>query len=446
MRKTYRVLAALFTTVSFNVINAHTKEKSKNSIGTKKMCVLLFIILLGSNIFAQDVTYTYDKYGVANKYTNGMVLTVDDRLTFAKRKGDSFFIQISDPFKTPPIYSLFVSLKGYDELNEKYVYIGDAVEVIAKTADGIAKGKCLINSTNKLDIYLKNQGYNYEEVYNNDLSFTVYFKNMKISNDNYITNIPDKLIRIFPIKNKSEQERKEKLLREKRKQEWEKKELERKEKEIKRKEKEVINILSTVNRKKIEERVCNYYENKLLKESEYWDVLAKPQKKEIATSAEVLIHTDSLHTSIIKIDKETINYDLEFLHRKASHYCTINGTNYYKYQNHIFYIEKIYAKTKPLEKGMCGVEKRKGKFKYYQTVPNEIQEWCQSNIIKNGFQAIEYTNYDGQYTIKPVTVTKDVKKILQGKNSQKAKKTWKTLGIICGNVVLIGGIIALRVI
>lgn len=35
--------------------------------------------------------------------------------------------------------------------------------------------------------------------------------------------------------------------------------------------------------------------------------------------------------------------------------------------------------------------------------------------------------------------------MLQGKNPQKAKKTWKTLGVIFGNIVLIGGIIALRV-
>ena len=35
--------------------------------------------------------------------------------------------------------------------------------------------------------------------------------------------------------------------------------------------------------------------------------------------------------------------------------------------------------------------------------------------------------------------------MLQGKDPQKAKKTWKTLGIICGNVVLIGGAIALAI-
>ncbi|MCS2583147.1 hypothetical protein NXY00_07315 [Bacteroides sp. BFG-551] len=405
---------------------------------------ILFMTIVLNSVNAQEkeVTYTYDKFGIINQYTNNMVLEVNDVLKFVKRKGNSFFIQLAHPMN-PPAYSLFVSLKGYDELNEKYVYIGDAIVGIDIKEGLIYKGKCLIKSSKNLDAFLNNIGYNYEYTYSKDLSFSVYFKNMRTSKEGYIPQMPYTFVEVFPIKNKSEQEREEKLLREKRKQEWEKREFERKEKEIKRKEEEVINILSTANRQNIKEQVCTYFENKLLKDSEYWDVLAKPQKKEIKTTTDVLIHIDSLQTNIVQIDKEIINYDLDFLHRKASHYCTINGTNYYKYQNHIFYIEKVDIKTKPLEKGIYGVERKKGKLKYYQTVPKEIQEWCQSNIIKNGFQAIEYSNYDGQYTIKPITVTKDVKKTLQGKDPQKAKKTWKTLGIICGNVVLIGGAIAL---
>lgn len=215
--------------------------------------------------------------------------------------------------------------------------------------------------------------------------------------------------------------------------------------ELKR-QKEVENILSTLNRDAIvEEKVHDYYTNKLLKKSEYWDVLEKPKKEKIDTIVNVLIHVDSLNTNVVSIAGDDINKGLSSLYWKSSqhHYCTINGINYSKYQNSVFYSKKISVKTKLLEKGIYGVEKRKGKFKYYEAVPNEIQEWCQSNIIKNGFQAIEYTNYDGKYTIKPVTVTKDVKKMLQGKDPQKAKKTWKILGIIGSNIVLIGGLIAL---
>lgn len=393
------------------------------------------IVLNSVNAQEKEVSYTYDKFGIINQYTNNMVLGVDDVLRFVKRKGNSFFIQLAHPMN-PPTYSLFVSLKGYDELNEKYVYIGDAIAGIDIKENLIYKGKCLIKSSKSLDNFLNNIGYNYEGTYDKNLSFCVYFKNMKTSKEGYIPQMPYTFVEVFPIKNKSIQEKREQL----------KIEEQRKQAENKRKE-EVEKILLTVNEEKIDEYVREYFENKLIKESEYWDVLEKPKKEKIDTIVNVLIHVDSLNTNVVSIAGDDINKGLSSLYWKSSqhHYCTINGINYSKYQNSVFYSKKISVKTKLLEKGIYGVEKRKGKFKYYEAVPNEIQEWCQSNIIKNGFQAIEYINYDGQYTIKPVTVTKDVKKMLQGKDPQKAKKTWKTLGIICGNIVFIGGLIALAI-
>lgn len=184
-------------------------------------------------------------------------------------------------------------------------------------------------------------------------------------------------------------------------------------------QKEVVNILSTINRNKIEKEVYNYYESKLLKESEYWDVLEKPKKEEINIISDVLIyHTDSLHTEIVRIDKDILDNKLNtFYWEKAWHnYCKIDGVSYSKYQNSFFCINKIDIKTKSLEKGIYGVEKKKDKFKYYKTVPNEVQEWCKNNITKNGFHAIQYTNYGGEYTIKLINVTKDVRKILQRKD------------------------------
>lgn len=426
MKKKYWTLAALFTTASFNVINAQTKEDRKNSIDIKLILSVIFISILSIEVttaqsalgkiktqakeiiapenFSRDISitseYGYDKWRYLHKKAISSWYFNDKNICFLESfmtNDEKTLNEVLYFFSNKPNYNVYQFIP---EIPTKHECVIGEINVAVVVKDNLVLG-----------------------------GHFFYLWIFKLDGK-------DDVQKFFEKKYKKEfSEIKEREYQKERQNQA----------ELKR-QKEVTDILSTANRQNIKEQVCKYYENKLLKESEYWDVLAKPQKKEIATSAEVAIHTDSLHTSIIKIDKETINYDLEFLHRKASHYCTINGTNYYKYQNHIFYIEKIYAKTKPLEKGMCGVEKRKGKFKYYQTVPNEIQEWCQSNIIKNGFQAIEYTNYDGQYTIKPVTVTKDVKKILQGKNSQKAKKTWKTLGIICGNVVLIGGIIALQVI
>ena len=46
----------------------------------KKLLLILFTILLCFNAFSQNSTYTYEKYGVINQYTNNMVLEVNDIL------------------------------------------------------------------------------------------------------------------------------------------------------------------------------------------------------------------------------------------------------------------------------------------------------------------------------------------------------------------------------
>ncbi|WP_373245949.1 hypothetical protein [Phocaeicola massiliensis] len=134
----------------------------------KKLLLILFTISLCFNVFSQDSTYTYEKYGVINQYTNNMVLEVDDILRFSKHKlknENCFIININDlssSSKKSTGFILTIALKGYDELNEQYVYIGDAIEAISEL---VYIGKCLVKSKNKLDIYLNNQGYNYEETY-----------------------------------------------------------------------------------------------------------------------------------------------------------------------------------------------------------------------------------------------------------------------------------------
>ena len=414
--------------------------------------LFMAIVLNSVNAQEKDLSYTYDKYGVINQYTNNMVLEVDNILRIAKPEHKNYFIiGVNDlsPFSEDPAgFGLFISLKGYDEYNEQYVYIGDAIEVVSKKESLIYKGKCLVKSKNKLDIYLNNQGYNYEETYNNDLSFSVAFNNMRTDKEGYISQIPNKFIRIFPIRNKTEQEKREQAeIRDQKIKEQLKIEEQRKQAENKRKE-EVEKILLTVNEKKIDEYVREYFENKLIKESEYWDILKGPQRKNIKTIVNVKIYVDSLNTNIVSIGDDIINERLNTLYWNSSqtHYCTINGTDYSKCQNSVFYNKKIDIETKTLEKGIYGLEKRKGKFKYYEAVPNEIQEWCESNITQNGFHSIQYINYNGKYTIKLINVTKDIKKVLQGKDPQKAKKVWRTTGSIGGSILLLEGLIALKAI
>lgn len=55
---------------------------------------ILFMTIVLNSVNAQEkeVSYTYDKFGIINQYTNNMVLEVNDVLKFVKRKGNSFFI------------------------------------------------------------------------------------------------------------------------------------------------------------------------------------------------------------------------------------------------------------------------------------------------------------------------------------------------------------------
>lgn len=66
---------------------------------------------------------------------------------------------------------------------------------------------------------------------------------MKTDEKGYMPQIPNKFIRIYPIKNKTEQEKKEKALKEKQKQEYEKREIE-----------EIKSILDEVD---IEKKISN---------------------------------------------------------------------------------------------------------------------------------------------------------------------------------------------
>lgn len=420
---------------------------------------MLLIISSCFNAFSQDSTigksYTYDKYGVINQYTKNMVLEVDDILKISKRKLNNesiFVININDLSSSDDKYCagfiLLVSLRSYDEFNEQYNYIGDALEISGKGEEClIYKGKCFIKSHYKLDVYLNNQGYNYEDFYDNNLSFSVYFNNMTTEQRGYVPQIPNKIIRIFPIKNnKIEQEKRRKEIQAEliKKAELRKQEELKEQEELKR-QKEVKSILSTMNRDSIvEEKVHDYYTNKLFKDSKYWDVLEKPKKEKVDTIVNVLIHVDSLNTNVVSIAGDNIDEELSNLYLKNSKhtYCTINGINYSKYQNSVFYNKRISVETESLEKGVYGVEKKKGKFKYYKTVPNEIQEWCKDNIAKNGFYAIQYINYNGKYTIEFINVTKSVKRMLQGKDPQKRKKIWKTIGSIGGLILSLGIIVA----
>ena len=403
----------------------------------KKLLLILFTIsLCFINAFSQDSTYTYEKYGIINQHTNNMVLEVNDILRFSKHKlknENCFIININDlssSSKKSTGFILTIALKGYDELNEQYVYIGDAIEAINEL---VYIGKCLVKSKNKLDIYLNNQGYNYEEIYyNNDLSFSVNFYNMRTDEKGYIPQIPNKFIRIYPIRNKTEQEKREKALKEKQKQEYEKREIE-----------EVKLILDEVN---IEKKISNI-KNDMIKSylQKTKDIILntpieqlieenKVKKKNAFLNYNFELRIDSNKNVNIFKDKCSYEYNRnkpfgDYKEKKLSTFklslkdkCRnkyyLNNFNCCKIGNDIFIEDCGFSYKFIFETDIIGVKVKNEDLNYYahENLPklDAIHDWCSKNITQNGFYFIHYILIDEELIIcRILDLDKTQKKVLK---------------------------------
>lgn len=406
----------------------------------KLLCVVCVFIMSIGFVFAQNQSYTYKKYGIINQYTNNMVLEVDDILKFTQNKSDSFLIQISDPLSAKnPVYTLVISLKGYDELNEQYIYIGDAIEVLDKNQALIYKGKCLIKSKNKLDAYLNNQGYNYEETYNNDLSFSVNFYNMKTDKKGYIPQIPNKFIRIYPIRNKTEQEKREKALKEKQKQEYEKREIE-----------EIKLILDEVS---IEKKISNI-KNDMIKsylQKTKDIILITPIKQLIEENKDNKVKKKNAYLNYnfelridsnknVNIFKDKCGYEFPYynynrnkpfgdykekklntfelsLKDKCRNKYYLNNFNCCKIGNDIFIEDCGFSYKFIFETDIIGVKVKNEDLNYYahENLPklDAIHDCCSKNITQNGFYFIHYILIDEELVCKILDLTKTQKKYLK---------------------------------
>lgn len=402
----------------------------------KLLCAVLVFTMSIGFIFAQNQSYTYQKYGIINQHTNNMVLEVDDILRFNQNKSDSFLIQISDPVLAKnPVYTLVVSLKGYDELNEQYIYIGDAIEVLDKNQALIYKGKCLINSNSKLDIYLKNQGYNYEETYDNGLSFSVYFSKMKTDKVGYIPQLPNSVIRIFPIRNKSKEEIKEDELRKNQRQEYSKDEIEviksvLIEVNIEEKLQSIQNNITDYYRNKTREIIINTPIKQLLREKE-------SHKKATFNYDFVLQIDKNKNVSLIK-DKRTYNFPHygynqhplgEYKERninpvalslkdKCRNGYFIDGYTYCKVDSAIFLDNCGLHQNFNFETDIIGVKVKKDELKYYShenriSKFKEVHDWCSKNIIGKGIHYIHYIFIDGKLYCREINPNSDELKYLK---------------------------------
>ena len=396
------------------------------------------IVLNSVNAQEKDLSYTYDKYGVINQYTNNMVLEVDNILRIAKHEHKNYFvIGINDlsPFSEDPAgFSLFISLKGYDEYNQQYVYIGDAIEAISEL---VYIGKCLVKSKNKLDIYLNNQGYNYEEIYyNNDLSFSVNFYNMRTDEKGYIPQIPNKFIRIYPIRNKTEQEKREKALKEKQKQEYEKREIEEiklilDEVNIEKKNSNIKNDMIKSYLQKTKDIILNTPIEQLIEEN-------KVKKKNAFLNYNFELRIDS--NKNVNIFKDKCSYEFPYynynrnkpfgdykekklstfelsLKDKCRNKYYLNNFNCCKIGNDIFIEDCGFSYKFIFETDIIGVKVKNEDLNYYahENLPklDAIHDWCSKNITQNGFYFIHYILIDEELVCRALDLNKTQKKNLK---------------------------------
>lgn len=197
-----------------------------------------------------------------------------------------------------------------------------------------------------------------------------------------------------------------------------KKRQEEAEKERIRRENEMAPYFSRINKTEISKQVNAYSDKQLLEEVRGWDVLEtlEPREKAIVGIIEIRGRVDSLSSDILRIGQENMGY-LDHASAFGSIYCTIDGIDFYKSGNEV-YFRMVHYVNRTVEKDICGVKSKNGQFQYYGTksVPVPVQEWCKKHIMGNGFQAIEYIRYaDDQYITYPITVDKGTSKILRQK-------------------------------
>lgn len=245
-------------------------------------------------------------------------------------------------------------------------------------------------------------------------------------------------IKIQKTKEQMAREEEQKRLEEnerKRKEEKERRERE----ELLKREKEMGKLLSSINGSVLRYKVDSISCEKACKKVRSLDLIesVKPLIEELPTEVKVLIHVDSLGMTIVKIDDDVVDHNLNVLFGPASNYCVVNGNVCYKHGSNIFFLMEMKVPVRYLETWVCGLKNRNGNFVYYREAPDKVQEWCRENILTNGFHAIEYVICGDKCIINKIVVDKKSEQFIKGKDPHKAKKVWKSIG----GAILLGGLV-----
>ena len=87
-----------------------------------------------------------------------------------------------------------------------------------------------------------------------------------------------------------------------------------------------------------------------------------------AGDVNILLCGDSTGINIVKLDEDIVNDELNNLQPSSTIFYTLNGENYYKCQDKIFFTKKIHVETKTFEHGYSGLKNRGGTFQYYGNI------------------------------------------------------------------------------
>lgn len=229
-------------------------------------------------------------------------------------------------------------------------------------------------------------------------------------------------------KEKKEAEEAKKLLEEEKKRE--------EAKQIK-KQKEIEKILAIYQETDIKFKVTDYLNTKYAEQIKACERKLEKLVLNYTGHVNILLCGDSTGVNIVKIDDDIVNNELNNLQPSSTIFYTLNGEDYYKCQDRIFFTKKIHVKTKTFEHGYSGLKNRGGKFQYYGSLSDTIKKACEQNFTQQGEYFFEYSINGDEVIVKELILERKQRDEIRGR-----KTTGRKILTIGGTVVLLGVIAA----
>lgn len=243
--------------------------------------------------------------------------------------------------------------------------------------------------------------------------------------------------RLKVLKVQQEKIRQEKLQREEQERAEQIKEQEREQQEQIKKERECKKIFSSINEVAIESKVTDYLNTKYAKQIKECERKLEKLVLNYAGDVNILLCGDSMGVNIVKVDEDIVNDELNNLQPSSTLFYTLNGENYYKCQDKIFFTKKIHVETKTFEHGYSGLKNRGGTFQYYGNILDMVKKACEQNFTKRGEYFFEYSIIGDEVIVKELILERKQRDEIRGKET-----TGRKILTTGGAIVLLGVIAA----